>query len=397
MVVLGPAAAKSVCAVLGAPGARLRGVPGRLARQNAMRSPRRTARAATALMLGVGVVTLLAVLGASLSAGLESNISKSLAGDLVISSGSGQFGGFSPRLTTVVAALPQVANTTGIGTGTVLIGGSSADVSVVNPSRLGRLLRLTVTSGSLQGLGVDQLAVSGTTAKSKRWKVGTPLTLTFADGTAHTFTVGALYGSDSALKSYLMPAPAWKAHDAQARDSLLLIKLKAGVSLSEGKAAVIRAAQPFGMPAVQTRQEYIDAENSFMNTLLYLAYGLLAFAIFIALLGIGNTLSLSTYDRTRELGLLRAVGATRAQLASMVRWESLIVALFGTLAGLAAGVFVGWGIATAVSKGGVSQFALPIAQLVVIVLLGAITGVVAAIRPASRAARLDVLGAIATE
>ena len=401
MITLGPAAAKPASAILGAPGARLRGVAGRLARQNAMRTPRRTAGAATALMVGVSVVTLFTVLAASLSAGLNNSVSKSFIGDLVISSGNNQSSGFSPRLTAAVAGLPQVARVTGIGVGTALINGSSSKINIVNPDQLGRLLRLTVTSGSLQGLRMDQLAVSKTPADSKHWKLGAPLSVTYADGTTHTFTIGALYSSDSTLSDYLMPAPAWTAHDAQARDSLVLIKLKAPrgypVSLSAAEAAVTRATQAFGAPAVQTRQEYINAQTAGMNTLLYLTYGMLAFAIFIALLGIGNTLSLSMYERTRELGLLRAVGATRGQLRTMVRWESLIVALFGTLAGLVVGLFIGWGLATAISQGGVSQFAVPIVQLIIIVVVGAIAGVLAAIRPASRAARLNVLDAIATE
>jgi putative ABC transport system permease protein len=397
MVTLGPAAAKPASAILGAPGARLRGVAGRLARQNAMRTPRRTAGAATALMLGLGVVTLFAVLAASLSAGLNSSIAKTFAADLVVSSGNNQTAGFSPSLTDAVARLPQVARATGIGSGTVLINGKSSSVSIVSPDQLGRLLRLTVTSGSLQRLSVDQLAVSKTRADANHWKIGTPVRVKYADGTTDIVTIGALYSSDSTLREYLMPAPAWRAHDAQALDSLVMIKVRDGIALSRATQAVTRAVKSFGAPTVQTRQEYIDAQTAGVRTLLYLAYGMLAFAIFIALMGIGNTLSLSTYERTRELGLLRAVGATRRQLRMMVRWESLIVALFGTLAGLVVGLFVGWGLATAISQGGVSQFAVPIVPLLIIVVVGAIAGVLAAIRPASRAARLNILNAIATE
>jgi putative ABC transport system permease protein len=267
----------------------------------------------------------------------------------------------------------------------------------VNPDQLGRLLRLTVTSGSLPRLRADQLAVARTKADANHWKIGTPLRVKYADGTTDSFTIGALYSSDSTLSEYLMPTQAWTVHNAQPLDSLVLSKVKDGIGLSEAKLAVTRAVRAFGAPTVQTRQEYVDAQTAGLRTLLYLADGMLAFAIFIALMGIGNTLSLSTYERTRELGLLRAVGATRGQLRMMVRWESLIVALFGTLAGLFVGLFVGWGLATAISQGGVSQFAVPLLQLPIIVVVGAIAGVVAAIRPASRAARLSILDAIATE
>ena len=134
-----------------------------------------------------------------------------------------------------------------------------------------------------------------------------------------------------------------------------------------------------------------------VNQILGLVYVLLFLAIVIALMGIGNTLSLSIFERTRELGLLRAVGETRPQLRSMVRWESVIVALFGTLGGVALGTVCGWALVTAASSSGFAKFALPVFSLIVVLLLGALAGVLAGIRPARRAARLDVLRAIATE
>lgn len=397
ILTLGPALARPVSALLGAPGATLRGVPGRLARGNAMREPRRTARAATALMLGVAVVTLFTVLAASLRAGQDRSIANSLTADLVISSGSDLFGGYSPRLAATLQTLPQVAAATGIGSGTVLIDGSRARISVADPSRLPRFLRLNVPSGSLPTLRADQLAVSTAAAQSNQWHIGTGVWVTYDDGTTHRFTIGAIYRYDPTLQDSLMPATAWTAHTTQATDYLTLIKLEPGIGLAAAKTAIARAALPFGRPAVQTVPEYIRSQGASLTTLLDLAYGMLAFAILIALLGIGNTLSLSMYERTRELGLLRAVGATRAQVRTMVRYESLIVALFGTLSGVIFGLCSGWGLVEAIGKYGPSQFAVPAVQLAVIVVAGGVAGVLAAVRPASRAARLNVLQAVAYE
>jgi putative ABC transport system permease protein len=176
----------------------------------------------------------------------------------------------------------------------------------------------------------------------------------------------------------------------------VLIKLKDGADLAAAKAAIKPIAQTYGASDIQDRKAFVKAQASGMDQLLGVVYVMLALAIVIALLGIANTLSLSVYERTRELGLLRAVGATRSQVRSMVRWESVIVAVFGTAGGLGLGLFLGWALVRAAAKGGTGTgtFSAPIAQLVIIVLVGAIAGVLAAIRPARRAARLNVLDAI---
>jgi putative ABC transport system permease protein len=148
---------------------------------------------------------------------------------------------------------------------------------------------------------------------------------------------------------------------------------------------------------VRDRAEFAASFSQGVDTMLGIVYVLLALAILIALLGIANTLSLSVHERTRELGLLRAVGQTRAQLRSMVRWESVIVALYGTVGGLGLGAFLGWALVRAASTEDVGAFSAPAGRLVAVLLAGALAGVVAGIRPARRAARLDVLAAIATE
>jgi putative ABC transport system permease protein len=156
-------------------------------------------------------------------------------------------------------------------------------------------------------------------------------------------------------------------------------------------------ADRFGAPDVQTNQEFTQSIAGEINQLLTVVYVLLVLAIVIALMGIANTLSLSTHERTRELGLLRAVGQTRAQTRAMVRWESVIVALFGTIGGVGLGLFLAWALVSALASDGFTLFAVPKLSLALVLALGALVGVLAAVRPAHRAARMDVLAAIATE
>jgi putative ABC transport system permease protein len=161
--------------------------------------------------------------------------------------------------------------------------------------------------------------------------------------------------------------------------------------------AIQTVADGFGAPDVQTADEYIDSVAGQVNQVLTIVYGMLALAIIIALMGIANTLALSIHERSRELGLLRAVGQSRRQLRSMVRAEATTVALFGTVGGVALGVFLGWAVVDSLASEGFTSFAIPTVPLAIILALGALVGVVAAVRPARRAARMDVLAAIATD
>jgi putative ABC transport system permease protein len=179
-------------------------------------------------------------------------------------------------------------------------------------------------------------------------------------------------------------------------DTVVLIGLAPGPSVAQGQAAVEQVAARYGDPDVLTKAEYIESTTGFVNTALGIVYVMLALAVIIALMGIANTLSLSIYERTREIGLLRAVGETRRQVRSMVRWESVIIATFGTVGGLGLGAFLAWALVQAASGADfVNTFAAPVPQLLVVLIVGGLAGVIAGLRPARHAARLDVLVAIA--
>jgi putative ABC transport system permease protein len=169
------------------------------------------------------------------------------------------------------------------------------------------------------------------------------------------------------------------------------------VSEADGERAVQQVADRFGAPDVQTSDEYTESVAGEVDMMLNIVYVLLALAIVIALMGIANTLSLSIHERTRELGLLRAVGQSRRQLRSMVRGEAMTVALFGTAGGVGLGLFLGWAMVQALADEGFTSFAVPVTSLAVVLAVGAAAGVLAAVRPARRAARMDVLEAIATD
>jgi putative ABC transport system permease protein len=404
VVVLGPVVARLVTGAIGRPLATWRGTPGLLARGNAMRSPRRTAAAATALMVGVAIVTLFTVYAASLKKASDNGVSGSFTGDIAVTSGGFGPGTLSPQLVSAIAGIPGVETATGLSEGRATIAGSAQQITAVDPARIGAVLDLHPEAGSLASLGSvssganGQLAVSRHEADAHGWHLGTVLPVTLPDGTTTRLSIGALYGSRDLTGDYVLPLELWTAHTRQVVDSVIMVRVSPGTSIGATQAAVIRAGAAYGQPSVSDRAGFIASASQGVNYILGIVYVLLALAIVIAVLGITNTLTLAIHERTREIGMLRAVGQTRRQLRSMIRLESVIVSVFGVLGGLALGTFLGWGLAEATSKAqGFATFTLPVARIVAILALGGLAGILAAVRPARRAARLPVLGAMATE
>jgi putative ABC transport system permease protein len=399
VVVLGPVAARPAAAVLGAPLAGWGGVSGMLARRNAMRNPRRTAGTAVSLMIGVAVVSLFTVVAASLTRSIDQAVDEQFAGDLVIV-GEGQ-GGLSTDLAPAIAGLPEVAAASPIGGAPVRIDGRDTRATTLDPTTIESVVDLGVRQGSLWDLRSDQVAISVAYAHQHGLALGDPVTVDYPDGVTERPTVGAIYANDNLIASggIVLPRDAFLPHTSRAADVNMLINLADGVPDTRGEAAVQQVADRFDAPDVQTNQEFTESIAGEINQLLTVVYVLLVVAIVIALMGIANTLSLSIHERTRELGLLRAVGQTRRQTRAMVRGEALIVALFGTVGGLGLGLFLGWALVSAFAgeEFTATAFAVPTVPLAVALALGALAGVVAAVRPGHRAARMEVLSAIATE
>lgn len=398
---LGALFARPVTRLLGAPLERLRGVTGHLARENAMRNPRRTSTTASALMIGVALVGFITIFASSAKASLNKTFDDQFTGDFVVDSGTFGFGGLSPELATRLRDTPQVAAVSSHRITSVELDGAVTQLNGFDPVGLERIADIGIVQGKAADLDATGLAVQEKKAKDKHWTIGSKVPVTFAETGTRELTVRAIYRDHSVagqpgLNEFVGLA-VFERNVPDAFDSQVYATLAPGVSVTQGRAAIEAVTANYPNAKVQDREQYKKAQTAQINPLLALIYVLLLLAVIIALLGIANTLGLSIVERTRELGLLRAVGMTRRQMRSMIRWESVLIALFGTLGGLGVGLFFGWALVHALADQGFNVFRIPVVSLAVISILAALVGVVAAAVPARRAARLDVLRAIATE
>ncbi|GGV90186.1 ABC transporter substrate-binding protein [Streptomyces massasporeus] len=271
-VVLGPVASSTAVRVLGGPLARLRGVTGALARRNALRSPKRTAATASALMIGVAVVSLFTVFGASLKATMDQTVSRSFAGDVAVSAPSFGAGGsgLSPRLAGAIQDLPEVDTAVGLGRGVAEVDGEGRALTVTDPVALARTFDLGTVDGSLRRLGTDGIAVTEKEADRQHLTTGDRAHLTFTDGTKETFTVRAVYGRSELAGDYVITRAAWAPHRTQDSDTLVAVTFADGVSTDAGTAAVEKAAAPYGNPEVQTRDAYAQSSAGGIDMMLTL-------------------------------------------------------------------------------------------------------------------------------
>lgn len=397
VITLGPALGGRAVRVLAAPWARRAGSAGQLASRNAQRDPHRISSAATALLVGTALVTLATVLAASLRSSVDANIAGALRADLVVSpsNGNGADASLSPDVATAAARTPGVDRVTALGEGTVRVDGSSTDATIVDPRRLTGLVDLDVRNGNVDTLGATSVAVRNELADKRGWHVGSAIRIGFPDGQSRPGTVGAIFTAPGLVRDLLVPSAAWSGHSAQRTVSDVLIGLAAGTDADTARSRLDAALKPFGQPPVRDKDAFIDNESSSIAMALNIVYAMLALAVLIAVLGIANTVSLSVFERTRELGLLRAVGLTRRQTRATVRIEAVLVAGLGSLAGVALGALGGAVVVSATDSATLRELSVPATPLLIILLGGALSGVLAAARPARRAARLDVLTAIA--
>jgi putative ABC transport system permease protein len=405
--VLGRTIALPLSRTIGAPLPKVKGVTGTLARENTMRNPKRTAASASALMIGVGLVAFITILASSTTASVNATIDRTFTGDFVINSGAGMGGGVDPALAHKLTALPQVAAATGESIGDAVIFGQVQGLAAVDPGTAGQIFNVSPLQGSISALGADGIAVSQDAAAQHHLKLGDPVPALFRDTGPQTLRVALIYGDPQAAPSaspggkpsYFLGTPAFNANFAAPHsDNQVFVKKAPGVTAADALAAVKKlTAQDAPGATVLDQGAYKTEQTKPINQLLYFIYALLALAIVIALLGIGNTLALSIFERTRELGVMRAVGMTRRQLRATIRWESVIISLQGTVLGLLVGVFFGWALVLAQKNQGLTVFSVPFRTLLIVIVLAGLAGVAAAILPSRRAAKLNVLRAIVTE
>jgi putative ABC transport system permease protein len=394
VLIVAPIVLSPTARVLGAVLRRLRGLNGALAEENARRNPRRTAATASALIVGVAVVTIITVLVGSLRATLTDGVERGFASDLSVNTAA--FGGsqLGPAIIDDLGSVAGVSHAVGLSEGLALVDGSSTEVSATDMSAVATVVHVDMVQGALADAGSDGIAVSKDKAAAEHWTVGTVVPITFADGSSVDAAIRAIYRQDDVLGGIVIAQSLWTAHTPQPSFRTVFIDVAPGTSPTTAKAAIGPVATRYG-GTVQDRAGYAAARAGGLDLLLGIVYVLLALAIVIALLGIGNTLSLSVWERRHEIGLLRAVGQTRSQVRSTLRLESVIVSTFGALTGLVLGGFLGWMFFRTLADAD-AIFALPTGRLVVIAVIGAVAGAIASLRPARRAARLPVLEAIAT-
>jgi putative ABC transport system permease protein len=395
--ILGRTVSLPLSRVIGAPLPRLRGVTGEIARENAMRNPKRTAASASALMIGVGLVCFITIFVSSTKASINRSVDRAFTGDIVLDSGGGFFGGVDPGLAGKLGTLPEVAAASGLRQGLAQVDGKSILLQAADPNTVFGIMKVDPLQGSTADLGPDAIAVYKNVARDKGWAVGSRVPVVFAKTGHRTLRVALIYGENAQAGNYLLGLPAYQANYASQLDSKVLVKQAPGVSTATAVAAVKRVAQAYPGVKVLDRAQYKSEQTKPFDRLLALVYALLGLAIIIALLGITNTLALSITERVRELGLLRAVGMTRSQLRSAIRWESVIIALQGTALGIVIGVFFGWALVRALHDQGITVFRLPLTNLAIVVVLASLAGIIAAVPPSRHAAKLDVLRAVVSE
>jgi putative ABC transport system permease protein len=391
--VLGPVIARRFSRIVGWPLPRVRGMAGTLARENAMRNPRRTAATSSALMIGVGLVAFITVFAASAKASVSTSIDRAMRTDWIVTTQYGM-GGLSPSVTERIDALPETGAVMALRYFDAKVDGSTTQASAVDPSRVEQSMALDLRAGGVAGLGQHDIAVQAETAKSKKLHVGDTVSVVFPETGNQSFTVAAIYGIKEPLGAYAISTAAFDANMAMQVDNDVVVSAAPGVPKEQARAAVEGVLHDYPTAKLMTKSEFKSSIANQIDKILNLVYVLLAMALVIALFGIANTLALSVFERTREIGLLRAIGMSRAQVRSTVRWESVLIALLGTTLGTVIGLGFSWTLVRAMESQGFNTFTVPVQQLGLIVVAAAVAAVAAAALPARRAARLDVLQAI---
>jgi putative ABC transport system permease protein len=394
VAMLAPAIARPVSGAIGRPLARLLGEPGKLGRENSMRSPRRTAQTASALMVGLALVSAIAVFGASLSKSATSSVDQAVKADLILTSSGNGRSGFSTLVPAAASKVSGVTAETTVYQGQFEVQGSLQSLTGLATQNLTDTVILRMTSGSPAALADGDLLIDSTTAANKHLATGDMVPVRFAKTGQSTLRIGGVFQSNALIGSYLVSAGLFLPRFYTPTPAAVLLNTNGSPA---AETAVRNAVAGYPNVQVQTRSQFEQSQVSSVNQLLGLVYALLALAVVIALIGIVNTLMLSVLERTREIGLLRAVGMRRRQVRTMIRSEAVILAIFGALIGIVVGTLMGLALVSALRQQGITDTVVPVPNLLIFLVLAAVLGLLAASWPARRAAKLDVLAAISTE
>jgi putative ABC transport system permease protein len=382
---------KPLASVVGYPAARLGGSPGRLARENSLRNPGRTASTAAALMIGLALVTVVATLGAGLRGSTETAVKKQVKADFVVTAKDGG-GSFAASSDAAFSQAPGVKVVSGVRTDTGKVAGDESPVSGIEAKTIGNFYTYKWVKGSLSGLDAGGAIVTESFANGHDLKVGSPLVVQSSTGEKLDLHVVGIHeppAMDSLLGDVAIAQKAFDTTFARPQNAFTFVD-------GSSKAALAATMASYPDAKLTTQAEFVKSRADGLKLILSMLYVLLGFSVVVSLFGMVNTLVLAVYERTRELGMLRAVGMTRRQARRMIRHESVITALIGAAMGIPLGVFLAALVTQALSKYGVS-LSLPVTEIVAFTTVAIVAGVLAAIIPARRASRINVLEALQYE
>jgi putative ABC transport system permease protein len=394
---LSSAVARPVSRFIGAPIRRAFGVPGQLAVDNAGRSPRRTARTASALMIGVALVSAAAVFASSLRDTFGRILDRAITADYVVTDDS--FQGLPPTVEQSLAQLPELSAVSPFRFILGTVADNDEGLSAIDPVAFPQLADLDVTAGSYDGLvNGTGVMVLDTKAKDLGVGLGDTVDITYQNGVTGTLKVSGIFADGSLGSNWYISIDTLEAvSDQPPRDQFVLARLADGVDPDVARPVIQAAIDEFPQAQLQSNAEFRADQEGQINQLLAVITGLLSMAMAIAIIGIAITLALSVFERTREIGLLRAVGTTRRQLRRAIRWESVIVSVFGAVVGVVVGLLLGIALSYAVPNTIIDGITLPITTIIAVLIGSIVAGVFAALYPARKASRMDVLRAVTTE
>jgi putative ABC transport system permease protein len=390
--------ARPVARAIGAPLQRVLGTAGRFARDNAGRSPRRTARTASALMIGVAMITAATVFTASLRDTFTRILEQGTAFDYIVLDDQ-SFQPLTPEVAARLDALPELSAVSPFRNIRAIVGDDNATFTAVDPVDFPELANLDVTDGGFDALvGTGGVMVFRDAADDRSIGVGDPLQVTWQNGVESSLEVVGLFDDNSLGANWFVSIETLESVSTQnPTDQFVVAKRADGVEPAAARAAMDAALSDFPQATIQTNSEFIEEQEGQINTLLTIVTALLTVAILFSFVGIAITLALSVFERTREIGLLRAIGMSRRTLRRSVRAEAVIVALFGVAVGIAVGMVFGITLSYAVPNTVIDGITFPWFNLVLVVTVAVVAAVIAALYPAFKASRMNVLEAIATE
>ncbi|WP_042171737.1 ABC transporter permease [Streptomyces sp. NBRC 110035] len=377
-----------------APVLRVFGVSGKLARQNSVRDPRRTAATASALMIGLTLITGMTVVAGSLQNAIDKMAASSIEADYVVSMANGNW--LSPDVGRALKQSDGVTATSPLRNGAVRLDGGTDFVTGVDGASIGELTDFPVLDGAFEVTGT-RVVVDQETAEEYGWKARSRFALTYEDGEKQELTVAGVYEGNKMFRGIMLDTATLAPHQSDPLDMQVMVKTSGGAS-DAAKDGLVEALGTNPGIKVKDKKDISNELASTLTLVLNMVYGLLGMAVLVAVLGVVNTLAMSVFERSQEIGMLRAIGLDRKGVKRMVRLESLVISLFGGVLGIGLGVFFGWAAGRLVdSTVATYELILPWDRLAVFLLLSGAVGVIAALWPARRAARLNMLGAIKAE